>query len=50
MNKLMVFIPIQVAAKPRRRLDGRIKLPKVIEAIKFTNDVDVTDADATSAA
>ena len=48
--KLMVFTLIQAASKSWRRLNGRNQLPKVIEGIKFTNGVEVTDAAETSAA
>jgi putative transposase len=48
--KLMVFTLIQAAAESWRRLNGRNELPKVIERIKFTNGVEVTDAAETSAA
>ena len=48
--RLMVFTLIQAAAKSWRRLNGRNQLPKVIEGIKFTNGVEVTDAAETSAA
>jgi len=45
-----VFTLIQAASKSWRRLNGRNQLPKVIEGIKFTNGVEVTDAAETSAA
>jgi putative transposase len=48
--KLMVFTLVRAAAKTWRRLNGRNQLPKVIEGIKFTNGVEVTDAAKTSAA
>lgn len=48
--RLMVFTLIQAAAKSWRRLNGRNQLPKVIEGIKFTNGIEVTDAAETSAA
>ena len=46
----MVFTLIQATAKSWRRLNGRNQLPKVIEGIKLTNGVEVTDAAETSAA
>lgn len=48
--KLMVFTLVRAASKKWRRLNGRNQLPKVIEGIKFTNGVEVTDAAETSAA
>ena len=48
--KLMVFTLVLAAAKKWRRLNGRNQLPKIIEGIKFTNGVEVTDDAETSAA
>jgi transposase-like protein len=48
--KLMVFTLVQAASKSSRRLNGRNRLPKVIEGIKFSNGVAATDAAETSAA
>ena len=41
--KLMVFTLIQAASKKWLRLKGRKQLPKVIEGIKFTDGVEVTN-------
>jgi hypothetical protein len=46
----MVFTLIQAALKKWLRLKGRNQLPKVIEGIKFRDDVEVTDTTETSAA
>lgn len=48
--KLMVFMLVSAASKKWRRLKGRNQLPKIIEGIKFTNGIEVTDAAETSAA
>jgi len=48
--KLMVFRLVRAASKKWRRLKGRNQLPKIIEGIKFTNGIEVTDAAETSAA
>jgi putative transposase len=48
--KLMVFTLIQAASKKWLRLNGRNQLPKVIEGIKFTDGVEVTDDAETRAA
>lgn len=41
--KLMVFTLIQAASKKWLRLNGRNQLPKVIEGIKFSDGVEVTN-------
>ena len=48
--KLMVFTLIQAASKKWLRLKGRNQLQKVIEGIKFSDGVEVTDTTETSAA
>jgi len=48
--KLMVFMLVRAASKKWRRLKGRNQLPKIIEGIKFTNGIEVTDAAEASAA
>ena len=49
-QQLMVFTLIQAASKKWLRLKGRNQLPKVIEGIKFTDGVEVTDDAETRAA
>jgi hypothetical protein len=39
--KLMVFKPVDAAAKTWRRLKGENQLPKVIAGIKFQNGIEV---------
>jgi len=46
----MVFTLIQAASKKWLCLEGRNQLPKVIEGIKFTDGVAVTDDAKTPAA
>jgi hypothetical protein len=46
----MVFTLIQAASKKWLRLKGRNQLPKVIEGIKFSDGIEVTDTTETSAA
>jgi hypothetical protein len=48
--KLMVFTLIQAASKKWLRLKGRNQLPKRIEGIKFTDDVEMIDTDETCVA
>jgi len=48
--RLMVFKLITVAAKTWRRLKGENQLPKVVQGVKFTNGVEVTNTPAQSAA
>jgi putative transposase len=48
--RLMVFKLITVAAKTWRRLKGENQLPKVVQGVKFTNGVEVTNTPARSAA
>src|SRR5689334_12790969 len=48
--RLMVFKLIMAAAKTWRRLKGENQLPKVVQGVKFTNGVEVTDTPAQSAA
>ena len=48
--KLMVFTLIQAASKKWLRLKGRNQLPKLIEGIKFTDGVEMIDADETCVA
>ncbi|NHQ75869.1 transposase [Roseovarius gahaiensis] len=42
-TKLMVFKPVQVAAKTWRRLKGANQLPLVIEGVTFTDGVAAND-------
>jgi putative transposase len=48
--RLMVFKLVTAAAKTWRRLKGENQLPKVVQGVKFTNGVEVTDTPAQSAA
>ncbi len=48
--RLMVFKLVTAAAKTWRRLKGENQLPKVVQGIKFTNGVEVTDTPAQNAA
>jgi putative transposase len=48
--RLMVFKLVTTAAKTWRRLKGENQLPKVVQGIKFTNGVEVTNTPAQSAA
>lgn len=48
--RLMVFKLVTAAAKTWRRLKGENQLPKVVQGVKFTNDVEVTNTPAQSAA
>jgi putative transposase len=48
--RLMVFKLVMAAAKTWRRLKGENQLPKVIQGVKFTNGVEVTDTPAQTAA
>ena len=48
--KLMVFKLVQAASKTWRRLNGRNQLPRVIEGIKFTDGVALSDTAKTGAA
>jgi len=48
--RLMVFKLVMAAAKTWRRLKGENQLPKVVQGVKFTNGVEVTDTPAQSAA
>jgi putative transposase len=46
----MVFKLVEAAQKSWRRLDGRNQLPKLIEGVKFTNGIEVTNQDAQATA
>ena len=48
--RLMVFKLVTAAAKTWRRLNGENQLPKVVQGVKFTNGVEVTNTPAQSAA
>jgi putative transposase len=48
--RLMVFKLVMAAAKTWRRLKGENQLPKVVQGIKFTNGVEVTETPAQNAA
>ena len=48
--KLIVFKLVTTAAKIWRRLKGENQLPKVVQGVKFTNGVEVTDTPAQNAA
>ena len=48
--KLMVFSLVRAASQKWRKLNGRNQLPRVIEGVKFTDGVALTDADETRAA
>ena len=48
--RLMVFKLVVAAAKTWRRLKGENQLPKVVQGVKFTNGVEVTNTPAQSAA
>lgn len=48
--RLMVFKLVTAAAKTWRRLKGESQLPKVVQGIKFTNGVEVTNTPEQSAA
>jgi len=48
--RLMMFKLVMTAAKTWRRLKGENQLPKVIQGIKFTDGVEVTNTPAQSAA
>ena len=48
--RLMVFKLVTAAAKTWRRLKGENQLPKVVQGVKFTNGVEVTDTPAQNAA
>ena len=48
--RLMVFKLVMAAAKTWRRLKGENQLPKVVQGVKFTNGVEVTNTPAQSAA
>ncbi|MBV8870755.1 MAG: IS256 family transposase, partial [Acetobacteraceae bacterium] len=47
--RLMVFKLVMAAAKTWRRLKGENQLPKVVQGVKFTDGVEVTDTPAQSA-
>ena len=42
--KLMVFTLVRAASKKWRRLNGAIQLPKVVDGIKFTDGIALSDA------
>jgi putative transposase len=46
----MVFKLVTAAAKTWRRLKGENQLPKVVQGIRFTNGLEVTNTPAHSAA
>jgi putative transposase len=48
--KLMVFTLVRAASKKWRRLKGANQLPRVIEGVKFTDGVEITNPAETSAA
>lgn len=48
--RLMVFKLVTAAAKTWRRLKGENQLPKVVQGVKFTNGVEVTNTPAQNAA
>jgi hypothetical protein len=48
--RLMVFKLVTAAAKTWCRLKGENQLPKVVQGVKFTNGVEVTDTLAQNAA
>src|ERR1700761_8579258 len=48
--RLMVFKLVTAAAKTWRRLKGENQLPKVVQGVKFTNGVEVTNTPTQSAA
>jgi transposase-like protein len=48
--RLMVFKLTMAAAKTWRRLKGENQLPKVVQGVKFTDGVEVTDTPAQTAA
>jgi putative transposase len=48
--RLMVFKLVMAAAKTWRRLKGENQLPKVLQGIKFTNGVEITETPAQNAA
>jgi putative transposase len=48
--RLMVFKLVMAAAKTWRRLKGENQLPKVVQGVKFTDGVEVTDTPAQTAA
>ncbi len=48
--RLMVFKLVTAAAKTWRRLKGENQLPKVVQGVRFTNGVEVTDTPAQNAA
>jgi putative transposase len=48
--RLMVFKLVTAAAKTWRRLKGENQLPKLVQGVKFTNGVEVTNTPAQSAA
>jgi transposase-like protein len=48
--RLMVFKLVMAAAKTWRRLKGENQLPKVIQGVKFSNGVEVTNTPAQTAA
>ena len=41
--KLMVFMPVTVAVKSRRRLQGEHQVPKVITGVRFRDGVEISD-------
>ncbi len=48
--RLMVFKLVTAAAKTWRRLKGENQLPKVVQGVRFTNGVEVTNTPAQNAA
>ena len=46
----MVFKLVTAAARTWRRLKGENQLPKVVQGVKFTKGVEVTDTPAQNAA
>ena len=48
--RLMVFKLVTAAAKTWRRLKGENQLPKLVQGVRFTNGVEVTETPAHSAA
>ena len=48
--KLMVFKLVNAAAKTWRRLNGENQLPKVVQGVKFKNEIEVTEMSAHHAA
>jgi transposase-like protein len=48
--KLMMFKPVNAAAKTWRRVKGENQLPKVVQGVKFKNGIEVTEMPAHHAA